>query len=142
MPRGNARIRVSQKRVEWHGNSAGDAISAEGATHLWIDHCHFESTVDKEEDKLIVIKKGSKAVTISNNVFRNQDKVQHTAQDVCWLARDPDSSIPSCMLGMCRTVCTCTVTPAVCTLDMFVPHENSGGYPQVVHSTVCAGRML
>jgi len=76
VPRGNARIRVSQNRVEWHGDSAGDAISAEGATHLWVDHCHFESTVDKAEDKLIVIKRGSKGVTISNNMFRNQDKVQ------------------------------------------------------------------
>jgi len=69
-------IRMSETETAQKGESAGDAITVMGSSSLWFDHNHFEQTLIQVDDKLIVVKLGSTGVTISNNFFQNQNKVQ------------------------------------------------------------------
>ncbi|XP_057980400.1 putative pectate lyase 2 [Malania oleifera] len=49
----------------------GDAISVISSSHVWIDHC----SLSRAADGLLDVTRGSTAVTISNNLFTNHDKV-------------------------------------------------------------------
>lgn len=55
----------------------GDGIRLVSSTKVWIDH----NTLQDCEDGLIDVTRGSTDVTISNNWFRNQDKVMLLGHD-------------------------------------------------------------
>ncbi|XP_038717952.1 probable pectate lyase 16 [Tripterygium wilfordii] len=55
----------------------GDAIRLVTATKVWIDH----NTLYKCHDGLLDVTRGSTDITISNNWFRNQDKVMLLGHD-------------------------------------------------------------
>ncbi|GKV21527.1 hypothetical protein SLEP1_g31501 [Rubroshorea leprosula] len=59
------------------GQMDGDAIRLVSATKVWIDH----NTLHDCEDGLLDVTRGSTDVTISNNWFRNQDKVMLLGHD-------------------------------------------------------------
>ena len=59
------------------GQVDGDAIRLVTATNVWIDH----NTLYDCQDGLIDVTRGSTNVTISNNWFRNQDKVMLLGHD-------------------------------------------------------------
>ncbi|KAL2636154.1 hypothetical protein R1flu_007633 [Riccia fluitans] len=68
---GPARIMSSETHVGDRGKTDGDAVSIFSSSNIWVDHNSFESCADG----LVDVIQGSTAVTISNNVFRNHDKV-------------------------------------------------------------------
>ncbi|KAL3684196.1 hypothetical protein R1sor_002218 [Riccia sorocarpa] len=68
---GPARVMSSETHVGDRGKSDGDAVNIFASSNIWVDHNSFESSADG----LVDVIKGSTAVTISNNVFRNHDKV-------------------------------------------------------------------
>ncbi|XP_056697953.1 pectate lyase 1-like [Spinacia oleracea] len=55
----------------------GDAIRLLGSTKVWIDH----NTLYRSEDGLIDVTLGSTNITISNNWFRDHDKVMLLGHD-------------------------------------------------------------
>ncbi|MED6212156.1 hypothetical protein PIB30_080473 [Stylosanthes scabra] len=59
------------------GQVDGDAIRLVTASKIWIDH----NTLHDCEDGLLDVTRGSTDVTISNNWFRNQDKVMLLGHD-------------------------------------------------------------
>ncbi|KAL5749392.1 hypothetical protein ACOSP7_023995 [Xanthoceras sorbifolium] len=59
------------------GKVDGDAIRLVSASKVWIDH----NTLYECQDGLIDVTRGSTDVTISNNWFRNQDKVMLLSHD-------------------------------------------------------------
>jgi len=59
------------------GHVDGDAIRLVTASKIWIDHNTFYNC----QDGLIDVTRGSTDVTISNNWFRNQDKVMLLGHD-------------------------------------------------------------
>ncbi|MCO5546904.1 hypothetical protein L7F22_000342 [Adiantum nelumboides] len=61
----------STDHVGQRDGSDGDAINMFGASHIWIDHNYFAECPDGLVDAI----HGSTAITISNNLFTNQDKV-------------------------------------------------------------------
>ncbi|KAI9173896.1 hypothetical protein LWI28_008404 [Acer negundo] len=64
-------------KIKQLGKADGDAIRLVSATKVWIDH----NTLYKCEDGLIDVSRGSTDVTISNNWFRDQDKVMLLGHD-------------------------------------------------------------
>ncbi|GLU12786.1 hypothetical protein SLE2022_294450 [Rubroshorea leprosula] len=69
-------MRPEGKVVEL-GQMDGDAIRLVSATEVWIDH----NTLHDCEDGLLDVTRGSTDVTISNNWFRNQNKVMLLGHD-------------------------------------------------------------
>ncbi|XP_057733922.1 probable pectate lyase 8 [Arachis stenosperma] len=59
------------------GQVDGDAIRLVTASKIWIDH----NTLQDCEDGLLDVTRGSTDVTVSNNWFRNQDKVMLLGHD-------------------------------------------------------------
>ncbi|KFK24204.1 hypothetical protein AALP_AAs54344U000100, partial [Arabis alpina] len=59
------------------GHVDGDAIGLLGARKVWIDH----NTLYDCEDGLLDVTQGTTDVTVSNNWFRNQDKVMLLGHD-------------------------------------------------------------
>ena len=59
------------------GQVDGDAIRLVSASNVWIDH----NTLYDCQDGLLDVTRGSTNVTISNNWFRNQDKVMLLGHD-------------------------------------------------------------
>ncbi|KAF5744914.1 pectate lyase 9 [Tripterygium wilfordii] len=59
------------------GHVDGDAIRLVTATKVWIDH----NTLYMCHDGLLDVTRGSTGITISNNWFRNQDKVMLLGHD-------------------------------------------------------------
>ncbi|XP_077247190.1 putative pectate lyase 4 [Tasmannia lanceolata] len=59
------------------GTSGGDAIALVKATKVWIDH----NTLYRCQDGLLDVTRGSTDVTISNNWFRDHDKVMLLGHD-------------------------------------------------------------
>ncbi|CAH2078956.1 unnamed protein product [Thlaspi arvense] len=55
----------------------GDAIRVSQSSHVWIDHCHLSRC----QDGLIDVILSSTSVTISNNYFREHDKVMLLGHD-------------------------------------------------------------
>ncbi|EPS59070.1 pectate lyase [Genlisea aurea] len=68
---GNAYVRDSPGHYGWRTESDGDGISIFGGSHIWIDHC----SLWKCKDGLIDAVHGSTAITISNNLMYDHDKV-------------------------------------------------------------------
>ncbi|BBN03969.1 pectate lyase [Marchantia polymorpha subsp. ruderalis] len=68
---GPARIRSSESHIGDRGKTDGDAISIFESTDIWIDHNSFSNCADG----LVDVIQGSDAVTISNNEFKDHDKV-------------------------------------------------------------------
>ena len=58
-------------QVHHHGKSDGDAIGIASSSKVWIDH----NTLSEGQDGLIDVTHGSTNITISNNWFRDHDKV-------------------------------------------------------------------
>ncbi|VFQ84813.1 unnamed protein product [Cuscuta campestris] len=56
--------------------SDGDGIQVYQSSDVWIDHCYFSNAVDG----LVDVIQGSTAVTISNNLFTNHNKVMLLGQ--------------------------------------------------------------
>lgn len=67
------------------GQVDGDAIRLVTARKIWIDH----NTLYECEDGLLDVTRGSTDVTVSNNWFRNQDKVMLLGHDDGYV-RDKD----------------------------------------------------
>lgn len=65
-------VRSSPIHVGHRLGADGDGISIFGSSNIWIDHCSFS----KCTDGLIDVIHGSTAVTISNNLFKNHNKVR------------------------------------------------------------------
>ncbi|XP_078156894.1 pectate lyase 1-like isoform X2 [Carex rostrata] len=64
-------------RVEQIGGADGDAIRLVSASKVWIDH----NTLYSSKDGLLDVTRGSTAITISNNWFRDHDKVMLLGHD-------------------------------------------------------------
>lgn len=65
------RVMSSTAHVGQRQGSDGDAVSLFGATNIWIDHNFFAQCADGLIDAI----HGSTAITISNNLFTDHDKV-------------------------------------------------------------------
>ncbi|KAI5058078.1 hypothetical protein GOP47_0026248 [Adiantum capillus-veneris] len=70
-PGKSGRVMSSTQHVGQRQGSDGDAINMFGASHIWIDHNYFAEC----QDGLVDAIHGSTAITISNNLFTNHDKV-------------------------------------------------------------------
>ncbi|KAI4341555.1 hypothetical protein MLD38_026267 [Melastoma candidum] len=70
------------------GQVDGDAIRLVSVSRVWIDH----NTLYSCQDGLIDVTRGSTAVTISNNWFRDQDKVMLLGHDDGYL-RDKNMKV-------------------------------------------------
>lgn len=85
----------------------GDAIRIVTSSKIWIDH----NTLYDSQDGLIDVTRGSTGITISNNWFRNQNKVMLLGHDDGYL-RDKDMKVtvafnhfgPNCHQRMPRYV--------------------------------------
>lgn len=60
----------------------GDAIRLVGSRRVWLDH----NTLYASQDGLVDVSRGSTAVTVSNNWFRDHDKVMLLGHDDGYLA--------------------------------------------------------
>ncbi|KAL4634240.1 hypothetical protein ACB092_04G185700 [Castanea dentata] len=70
-PAGNTNVRSSPGHFGHRGISDGDAVNIFGSKHIWVDHV----TLSNCDDGLIDAVEGSSLITISNNLFTQQDKV-------------------------------------------------------------------
>jgi pectate lyase len=68
---GHAVVRGSPTHFGRRGGSDGDGINVFAAHDIWVEHRYFSNC----NDSLIDAIHGSTAITISNNYFTNQDKV-------------------------------------------------------------------
>ncbi|XP_002966799.2 probable pectate lyase 5 isoform X2 [Selaginella moellendorffii] len=68
---GPAMVRSSPGHVGWRTVSDGDGISIFGSRDVWIDHCFLADCADGLIDAIM----GSTGITISNNYFRDHNKV-------------------------------------------------------------------
>ncbi|KAM5588905.1 putative pectate lyase 8 [Rosa sericea] len=70
-PTGNAMVRSSPSHFGRRGMADGDAISIFGSKNIWIDH----NSLSNCYDGLVDVVEASTAVTVSNNLFTDHDKV-------------------------------------------------------------------
>ena len=69
-------VMSSSKHIGYRKGSDGDGITIFGSTNIWIDHNFLSSCFDG----LIDVTHASTAITISNNLFTNHDKVHFMTQ--------------------------------------------------------------
>ncbi|XP_030505331.2 putative pectate lyase 14 [Cannabis sativa] len=74
---GPSSVMGSEGNVVSMGQADGDAIRLVGARKIWIDH----NTLYQCQDGLVDVTRGSTEVTVSNNWFRDQDKVMLLGHD-------------------------------------------------------------
>ena len=94
------------------GQVDGDAIRLVTASKIWIDH----NTLHDCQDGLLDVTRGSTDVTVSNNWFRNQDKVMLLGHDDGYV-RDQNMKVtvvynhfgPNCNQRMPRYVINCSI---------------------------------
>lgn len=76
-PQGPGPVKGVSGQVKEMGASDGDAIRLVTSTKVWIDH----NTLSNCDDGLLDVTRGSTMVTVSNNWFRNHDKVMLLGHD-------------------------------------------------------------
>ena len=70
-PTGNANVRSSPTHYGFRGMADGDGINIIASRSIWVDHCSLSRCADGLIDAVL----GSTAITISNNLFTQHDKV-------------------------------------------------------------------
>lgn len=82
LPSKAGRVMSSTEHVGHRQGSDGDGISIFSSTNIWIDNNTLASCADGLVDAI----RGSTAITISNNLFTNQDKVMLFGHDDAYTA--------------------------------------------------------